>query len=139
MRLKCLIQRQWGWGEGERSSNFLTRISARTVRFLQFLRNKDGKENIRKANEGMQIWFPQIANRSFEVQWTMNLADPSSWQALDVPGNPPFSSEWIANSAWWTQTSTLWTRERLADFTACEFLSRRNPKIAGPVLRPIVA
>ena len=50
-----------------------------------------------------------------------------------------FFPEWIANSAWWTQTSTRWTRERLADFTAGEFLSRRNPKIVGPVLRPIVA
>ena len=36
--------------------------------------------SIRKASEGMQIWFPQIANRSFEVQWTTNLADRSSWQ-----------------------------------------------------------
>ena len=48
--------------------------------------------SIRKASEGMQIWFPQIANRGFEVQWTTNLADRSSWQALDVPGNRPFFS-----------------------------------------------
>jgi hypothetical protein len=40
----------------------------------------------------MQIWFPQTANRSFEVQWTTNLADPSSWPALHVPGNRPFFS-----------------------------------------------
>jgi len=37
-----------------------------------------------------------------------------------------FFREWIANSAWWTQASTCCTRERLTDFTACEFLNRRN-------------
>jgi len=43
-------------------------------------------------NGAVQIGFPQIANRGFEVQATSNLADPSSWQPLDVAGNEPFFS-----------------------------------------------
>jgi hypothetical protein len=48
--------------------------------------------SLRAASGRMQIGFPQIANRGFEVQWTTNLADPGSWQALDLPGNRPFFS-----------------------------------------------
>ena len=40
----------------------------------------------------VQIRFPQIARRGFEVQATTNLSDPSSWAPLDVPGNRPFFS-----------------------------------------------
>jgi mono/diheme cytochrome c family protein len=67
--------------------------------YLEYLTGTDPQRggdawriSIRKSSEGMQIWFPQTANRGFEVQWTTNLADPSSWQALDVPGNRPFFS-----------------------------------------------
>lgn len=48
--------------------------------------------SIRAAQGGTQIWFPQIANRGFEVQWTANLADRGAWQPLDVPSNRPFFS-----------------------------------------------
>jgi hypothetical protein len=71
----------------------------------------------------MKIWFPQIANRGFEVQWTTNPADRSSWQALTFRGIAPFSGVDLIRRR--TQTSTCCTRERLTDFTACEFLSRK--------------
>ena len=46
----------------------------------------------RKVSGGMQISFPQIANRGFELQWTPNLTERDSWRPLDVPGNRPFFS-----------------------------------------------
>ena len=44
------------------------------------------------AEAQAEIQFPRIANRGFEVQWTINLADPNSWQPLDVPDNEPLFS-----------------------------------------------
>jgi mono/diheme cytochrome c family protein len=45
------------------------------------------------AHNGLvQVRFPQIANRGFEVQATTNLFDPHSWRALDTPANRPFFS-----------------------------------------------
>lgn len=45
------------------------------------------------ALEGaVQIQFPQIAGRGFEVQSTTNLFDAGSWRPLDVPANRPFFS-----------------------------------------------
>jgi hypothetical protein len=38
----------------------------------------------------IQVLVPQIANRGFEVQRSMNLSAP--WQPLDVPANRPFFS-----------------------------------------------
>ena len=40
----------------------------------------------------VQILFPRLANRAFEVQWTTNLNDVTSWVALDHPDNRPFFS-----------------------------------------------
>ena len=48
--------------------------------------------SLRLAGDVAQVRFPRIANRGFEVQWTTNLFDPSSWQSLDVPGNRPIIS-----------------------------------------------
>jgi len=44
------------------------------------------------AETQAEIQFPRIANRGFEVQWTTNLADPNSWQPLEVPDNEPLFS-----------------------------------------------
>ena len=44
------------------------------------------------AENQAEIQFPRIANRGFEVQWTTNLADPNSWQPLEVPDNEPLFS-----------------------------------------------
>jgi len=41
------------------------------------------------AGADVDIRFPGIANRGFDVQWTTNLSNPNSWQPLDVPGNEP--------------------------------------------------
>jgi len=47
---------------------------------------------IQPSGSSVQILFPRLANRAFEVQWSTNLADISSWVALDRPGNSPFLS-----------------------------------------------
>ncbi len=44
----------------------------------------------RKSNGVVQITFPQIANRGFEVQEATNANSPASWRPLDVTGNEPF-------------------------------------------------
>ena len=44
----------------------------------------------RLGNGVVQIRFPRIARRGFEVQVSGNLADPLGWQPLDVPSNRPF-------------------------------------------------
>jgi hypothetical protein len=41
------------------------------------------------VDNNAEIDFTRIANRGFEVQWTVDVADASSWQPLDVPGNTP--------------------------------------------------
>src|SRR5205807_1204960 len=48
------------------------------------------KIGIQRSGSVAEIAFPQIANRGFEVQGTINLSDPSSWSPLDVAGNEPF-------------------------------------------------
>lgn len=40
----------------------------------------------------VQITFPQIANRAFQVQSTSNLFSPNFWSPLDVAANEPFFS-----------------------------------------------
>ena len=49
--------------------------------------------SVRATSRGMEIRFPQRANRGYEVEWTSNLNQRNSWQALDVPDNRPFFSE----------------------------------------------
>ncbi len=53
---------------------------------------------VRQYGNAVEISFPQIANRGFQVEWASSLASPISWQPLDVPGNRPFfpSSNTIA-------------------------------------------
>jgi hypothetical protein len=48
--------------------------------------------SIQPQTSSMQIAFPRLANRAFEVQWTTNLQDVTSWVALDRPDNRPFFS-----------------------------------------------
>jgi uncharacterized repeat protein (TIGR03806 family) len=48
--------------------------------------------SVSATNGSVQVRFPQVANRGFEVQATTNLFDPKSWQPLDVPANRPFFS-----------------------------------------------
>jgi len=48
--------------------------------------------SLRRAGDIVEVLFPQISNRGFEVQWTTNLFDPASWRPLDVPGNHPIIS-----------------------------------------------
>lgn len=40
----------------------------------------------------VEIIYPRLANRIFEVQSTTNLSNPASWQFLHVPENRPFVS-----------------------------------------------
>ena len=48
--------------------------------------------SIQLKASSVQILFPRLANRAFEVQWTTNLLDATSWVALDQPDNRPFFS-----------------------------------------------
>jgi len=50
------------------------------------------KINVRQAGNTVEISFPQIANRGFQVEWAPDLASPALWQPLDVPANRPFFS-----------------------------------------------
>jgi len=46
--------------------------------------------NIEQNKGGYNISFHQKANRSYEVQWTTNPDDRTSWRPLDVKSNSPF-------------------------------------------------
>ena len=50
------------------------------------------KIGIQPKTSSVQIRYPCLANRAFEVQWTTNLQDPKSWIPLDHPYNRPFFS-----------------------------------------------
>jgi hypothetical protein len=43
-----------------------------------------------RAGNSLQIVYPQIANRAFEVQSAFSPFSSAAWQALDVAGNEPF-------------------------------------------------
>jgi hypothetical protein len=45
---------------------------------------------IRRAANAVEIIYPRVANRGFEVQWTGELMNSAVWQPLDVPANRPF-------------------------------------------------
>jgi uncharacterized repeat protein (TIGR03806 family) len=46
--------------------------------------------SLRRTTRGMEVHFPRLARMGFEVEWTGDIANPASWQPLDVPGNRPF-------------------------------------------------
>ena len=48
--------------------------------------------SIQSDASSTQIRFPRLANRAFEVQWSTNLQEVTSWVALDQPENRPFFS-----------------------------------------------
>ena len=48
--------------------------------------------DIMKSGDTLQIVYPQIANRGFEVQYRLNPTVPGSWSPLNVAGNEPFFS-----------------------------------------------
>jgi hypothetical protein len=48
------------------------------------------------SQQNVQIGFERIANRGFEVMWTTNISNATSWRPLDVHGNEPVFS--ITNS-----------------------------------------
>ena len=50
------------------------------------------KIGIQRTASSVQIVFSRLANRAFEVQWTTNLKEATSWFALDHPDNRPFVS-----------------------------------------------
>jgi hypothetical protein len=46
------------------------------------------KISIQPKASSVQILFPRLANRAFEVQFSTNLLDSGSWLVLDHPDNP---------------------------------------------------
>jgi len=60
--------------------------------------------NAHPAGGGVNLVFPQTANRAFEIQSTTNLFNAAAWQPLDLPGNEPFF--WITNRTGALQVAT---------------------------------
>jgi uncharacterized repeat protein (TIGR03806 family) len=50
------------------------------------------KISIERQGPRLEISYPQIANRAFDVQWTEDLSAPNPWQSLDSIENQPFFS-----------------------------------------------
>ena len=48
------------------------------------------KIEVRLSGNAVEISFPQIAHRGFQVEWSSGLESAGSWQPLDVAGNRPF-------------------------------------------------
>ena len=44
---------------------------------------------MRQSGNAVEISYPQIANRGFQVEWARSLSSPVLWQPLDAPGNRP--------------------------------------------------
>ena len=44
------------------------------------------------SGNDIQIVYPQLANRGFEIQANSDLLSPAAWSPLDVPANAPFFS-----------------------------------------------
>ena len=74
--------------DGDGASNYLEFLTGTNP-----LEVKDSWSiSIAGAETSPKIKFAGIANLAFEVQWTTNLSNPSSWQPLDAPGNEPLFS-----------------------------------------------
>ena len=54
--------------------------------------NNAWKINVQQSGDTVEISFPQLANRGFQVEWTPGLTAPILWQPLDVPANRPYFS-----------------------------------------------
>lgn len=46
--------------------------------------------SIAQSNGNARIIIPQVANRAFEVQRTVNFPDDNSWSPVNLPANAPF-------------------------------------------------
>jgi hypothetical protein len=45
---------------------------------------------VERSGGTVEVVYPRLANRGFEVRWSTNLFSTSSWQFLNVPENRPF-------------------------------------------------
>jgi len=45
---------------------------------------------VQATADAVDILFPHIANRGFQVEWTPGLLTPITWEPLDVPANRLF-------------------------------------------------
>jgi uncharacterized repeat protein (TIGR03806 family) len=77
--------------DGDRAGNYLEYLTATDPNADTNFWGIDAQP----ANGNVNIVFPQIANRAFEIQSTTNLFDAAAWQPLDLPGNEPFF--WVTN------------------------------------------
>ncbi|MHB8520527.1 MAG: hypothetical protein ACYDH9_07200 [Limisphaerales bacterium] len=50
------------------------------------------KISIQPKATSVQVFFPRLANRASEVQWSTDLSDAKSWVVLNHPDNRPFFS-----------------------------------------------
>lgn len=85
--------------EGPEAARFADPDHDGAVNYLEFLLGSSPVLSLSPWRIGLSVTddlvtvtYPALANRGFEVQGTINPADPGSWQPLDVPGNEPFFS-----------------------------------------------
>lgn len=45
---------------------------------------------VERSGDTVEVVYPRLANRGFEVRWSPNLFSTSSWQFLNIPENRPF-------------------------------------------------
>ena len=48
--------------------------------------------SVQRTDNGLEVTWPQVANRGFELQRRQALSGAAQWSALDAPGNEPFFS-----------------------------------------------
>jgi hypothetical protein len=54
--------------------------------------NEPWQIQVERSGEQIEVIYPRVAKRGFEVQWTTDLGSNASWQFLNIPENRPFFS-----------------------------------------------
>lgn len=44
----------------------------------------------RAGSQNLEVTYPRLVNRGFEVQWNTNITNTATWRFLDIPANRPY-------------------------------------------------